>query len=101
MRIWTRKSALIQSRTSLGKSDGVVAEGEPPRGLREADLAAEAVDREVRGREREQQSDPHAARRRGALQEPELLLGGMEANLHDSILVRKRLKIFKPPETFP
>ena len=26
MRIWTRKSALIQQRTSLGKSDGVVAE---------------------------------------------------------------------------
>ena len=25
MRIWTRKSALIQPRTSLGKSDGVVA----------------------------------------------------------------------------
>ena len=31
MRIWTRKSALIQPRTSPGKSDGVVAhtEGAP------------------------------------------------------------------------
>ena len=27
MRIWTRKSALIQPRTSPGKSDGVVAHG--------------------------------------------------------------------------
>ena len=25
MRIWTRKSALVQPRTSLGKSDGVLA----------------------------------------------------------------------------
>ena len=30
MRIWTRKSALIQPRTSLGKSDGVLAR--PSRG---------------------------------------------------------------------
>ena len=36
MRIWTRKSALIQPRTSLGKSDGVLPEsrlrGAPPDG---------------------------------------------------------------------
>ena len=31
MRIWTRKSALIQPRTSFGKSDGVVAH--PARGF--------------------------------------------------------------------
>ena len=31
MRIWTRKSALIQPRTSLGKSDCVVAERSPER----------------------------------------------------------------------
>ena len=38
--------------------------------IRRGDLGPEAVDREVRGREREQQSDPHAAHRRGASCEP-------------------------------
>ena len=33
MRIWTRKSALIQPRTSPGKSDGVVAERRPQRSV--------------------------------------------------------------------
>ena len=47
MRIWTRKSALIQPRTRLGKSDAVVAAGGPGHEPREP---AEVVPRVVHGR---------------------------------------------------
>ena len=45
MRIWTRKSASIQPRTSSGKSDGVVAQrgGTPARPFRRALRACRAV----------------------------------------------------------
>ena len=51
MRIWTRKSASIQPRTSVGKSDGVVAH-QSCRGLALDEAAALAAQLLVRERER-------------------------------------------------